>query len=376
MLYVLPAVLLLFSLAFVVVWAVDKLRRYLLWCALCFLCIGLAMLAQLVDIPVDDGQNTMLTATVYVLGALAGGHGILRRSGLSLPLWFCIASLVLILGGIICFLYLYPSLLGRVYVLNLGLACVILGIVWYLRGLVHGSPADKLILGMLVLVAVQFFPRTLLTAHSIVSEDTPVDFAFTPFWQWTVFSTAVAAVIAGLVLFAAAGADRFDELVHERDSDPLTGLLNRRGLEAHMLAMERNNISGWVVACDIDYFKTINDVYGHATGDAVLKEFADVLQSHLRSRDLAARTGGEEFILYLDDMPSDAAFALVENIRESVTTHEFSRLSTGVNVTCSFGVVRLRHKDDLWQAVERADKVLYAAKEAGRDRTLFEENFS
>ena len=143
-----------------------------------------------------------------------------------------------------------------------------------------------------------------------------------------------------------------------------------------MLAMERNNISGWVVACDIDYFKTINDVYGHATGDAVLKEFAEVLQSHLRSRDLAARTGGEEFILYLDDMPSDAAFALVENIRESVTTHEFSRLSTGVNVTCSFGVVRLRHKDDLWQAVERADKVLYAAKEAGRDRTLFEENFS
>ncbi|MFD2652308.1 GGDEF domain-containing protein [Brucella rhizosphaerae] len=376
MLYVLPAVLLLFSLAFVIVWAVDKLRLYLLWCALCFLCIGLAMLSQLVDIPADDGQNTMLTTVIYVAGTLAGGQGILRRSGLSLPLWFCVASLALVLGGVIYFIYPHPSLLGRVYVLNLGLACMILAIVWYLRSLVYGSPADKLILGMLVLVAVQFFPRTLLTAHSIVSEGTPVDFAFTPFWQWTVFSTAVAAVIAGLVLFAAAGADRFNELVHERDSDPLTGLLNRRGLETRMLAKGRGNISGWIVACDIDYFKTINDVYGHATGDAVLKEFTDVLQAHLRSRDLTARTGGEEFILYLDDLPSDAAFALVETIRQNVKAHEFSRLSNGAKVTCSFGVVRLRHKDDLWQAVERADKVLYAAKEAGRDRTLFEENVS
>ncbi|MFC7065605.1 GGDEF domain-containing protein [Brucella rhizosphaerae] len=143
-----------------------------------------------------------------------------------------------------------------------------------------------------------------------------------------------------------------------------------------MLAKGRGNISGWIVACDIDYFKTINDVYGHATGDAVLKEFTDVLQAHLRSRDLTARTGGEEFILYLDDLPSDAAFALVETIRQNVKAHEFSRLSNGAKVTCSFGVVRLRHKDDLWQAVERADKVLYAAKEAGRDRTLFEENVS
>lgn len=99
-----------------------------------------------------------------------------------------------------------------------------------------------------------------------------------------------------------------------------------------MLAKGRGNISGWIVACDIDYFKTINDVYGHATGDAVLKEFTDVLQAHLRSRDLTARTGGEEFILYLDDLPSDATFALVETIRQNVKAHEFSRLSNGARL--------------------------------------------
>lgn len=371
MLYVLPAVLHLFALAFVIVWVTDKLRHYLLWCALCFFCIGLAMLLQLVDIPVDEGRNTLLTATIYVLGTLAGGQGVLRRSGLSLPRWFCVISFVAVLGGILGFLYLDPSLLGRIYVLNFGLACIILTIVWYLRSLIHGSGADRLIVVMLLLVALQFFPRTLLTAHLIVGDDTSVDFAFTPFWQWTVFSTAVASVIAGLVLFAAAGADRFRELVQERDSDPLTGLLNRRGLEARMSEAGRSHISGWIVACDIDHFKMINDVYGHAAGDKVLKTFAELLKSKSRPRDLMARTGGEEFILYLDDLPSDAAFTMVETIRENVKAHAFSHLAQGANVTCSFGVVRIGHKDDLWQAIERADAVLYAAKQAGRDQTLF-----
>lgn len=376
MLYVLPAVLMLFSLAFVVVGAMDKLRRHLLWCALCFFCIGLAMLSQLVDIPADDGVNTLLTTTIYVVGTLSGGQGILLRSARRLPLWFGIVSFGLIVGGVVYFLHVQPNAINRIYVVNFGLACMILTFVWYLRGLARGSVADQLILGMLFLVAVQFFPRTLLTAHSIVGDDTAADFAFTPFWQWTVFSTAVAGVIAGLVLFAAAGADRFRELVYERDTDPLTGLLNRRGLETGMNALERGRFSGWVVACDIDYFKTINDIYGHATGDTVLTEFAAILRSYCTDRHLTARIGGEEFVICLEDMPSDAAFELVESIRRSVKTRVFSRLSKDTSLTCSFGVVRLGHKDDFWRAVERADKVLYEAKEAGRDRTLFEDRIS
>lgn len=362
----------LFSLAFVVVGAIDKLRRHLLWCALCFFCIGLAMLSQLVDIPADDGVNTLLTTIIYVIGTLSGGQGILRRSAFRLPVWFAIVSFVLIVGGVLYFLYVQPDVVSRIYVVNFGLACMILTFFWYLRGLAHGSVADQLILGMLFLVAVQFFPRTLLTAHSTVGYDTAADFAFTLFWQWTVFSTAVAGVIAGLVLFAAAGADRFSELVYERDTDLLTGLLNRRGLETRMNAMENGHFSGWVVACDIDYFKTINDIYGHATGDAVLAEFADILRSYCTDPHLTARVGGEEFVICLIDMPRDAAFELVESIRISVKTRAFSRISSNANLTCSFGAVRLGRDDDFWQAVERADKVLYEAKEAGRDRTLFE----
>ena len=98
MLYVLPTVFLLFSLAFVIVWAMEKLRFYLLWCALCFFCIGIGMLSQLIDIPVDEGKNTLVTAALYVVGALAGGHGILSRSGIKIALWFCILSFSSIIG--------------------------------------------------------------------------------------------------------------------------------------------------------------------------------------------------------------------------------------------------------------------------------------
>ncbi|MDR6432596.1 GGDEF domain-containing protein [Brucella pseudogrignonensis] len=371
MLYVLPAVFILFSLAFVIVGVIDKLRRHLLWCAVCFICIGFAMLSQLVDIPADDENNTLLTTGIYVLGALAGGQGILRRSGLSLSVGFSIVSIVLIMGGVLWFLYPQPNAIGRIYVVNFGLAFMILAFVWYLRGLVHGSVADKLILGMLLLVSMQFFPRTLLTAKSIVGEDTGIDFSFTPFWQWTVFSTAVAGVIAGLVLFAAAGADRLSELEHERDRDPLTGLLNRRGLEARILETERSHLSGWIVACDIDHFKAINDLHGHAAGDAVLREFSDILQSYSGDRNLTARIGGEEFILYLDDMPSDEALVLVETIRETVNDRQFARLSEGQQVTCSFGAAKLETHGDFWETVEAADKILYAAKKAGRNRTFF-----
>lgn len=329
------------------------------------------MLSQLLDIPVDDGNNTLVTTTLYVVGALAGGHGILSRSCIKIPFWFCILSFLSIIVGVAYFIYIRPSLIGRVYVVNFGLACMILTYVCYLRKIVYGRKADKLIVGMLLLVGIHFFPRTLLTVHSI-TDDTLVDFAFTSFWQWTVFSTAVAGVIAGLVLFAAASSDRLEEIAHERDSDHLTGLLNRRGMETHIKALRGRDLSGWIVACDIDYFKTINDDFGHAVGDIVLKEISGVLQLLAQNSKFIARSGGEEFIIYLDDYSPDDAFLLIENVRESVKKLNLSSLGIGENITCSFGAVKLVRQDQFALALERADKLLYAAKKAGRNRTLME----
>ncbi len=108
----------------------------------------------------------MLSAAFYVGGTLVGGYGILQRSGLRLTSAFYILSFALIVGGVWYYCYIEPDLLSRVYVLNLGMATLILSFAWQARRLFKGPLVDKLLLVMLVLVALQFVPRTLLTARS------------------------------------------------------------------------------------------------------------------------------------------------------------------------------------------------------------------
>ncbi|MBB5700258.1 diguanylate cyclase (GGDEF)-like protein [Ochrobactrum daejeonense] len=372
--FVLPVVLLLFSFAFFAAWLSDRGRQFLLSCGACFLLIGIALLIQLGDLPSEDRLNTVLSAAFYIGGTLAGGHGVLLRSDLRLSAGFYILSFAVIVGGVAYFCYVESRLLERVYVLNLGMAALILFFAWRVRSLLKGALVDKLLLAMLVLVALQFVPRTLLTARSLLGELGADNFAMTVFWQWTVFSTAVAAVITGFVLLAAAGYDRIDELVHERDSDPLTGLLNRRGLEERYgaLSQTKKGRSGWIAVCDIDYFKALNDAYGHAAGDMVLREFAGIVRKTIGEHPLIARTGGEEFVIFVEDMHPDNVFQLLERVRTSIGTHRFVRLSKDASVTCSLGCARLNEGGDLWQVVDRADKILYAAKKEGRNRTYVE----
>lgn len=372
--FVLPAVLLLFSLAFFTAWLSDRGRRFLVPYGACFLLIGIAMLVQLGNVPADENLNTVLSAAFYVGGALAGGYGILQRSGLRLQPAFYALSFALIVGGVWYYCYVKPDLLSRVYVLNLGMATLILSFAWRARRLFRGPLVDKLLGAMLVLVALHFLPRTFLTAGSLLGNVNDDDFTRTVFWQWTVFSTAVAAVLTGFALLGAAGYDRITELSRERDSDPLTGLLNRRGLEMRYNALShtKNGQSGWVAVCDIDYFKALNDAYGHAAGDAVLQEFAGILRKLLGERSLIARTGGEEFVICVHEMQADNVFQLLEGIRRNIEGHPFQCLPEEINVTCSIGCVRLTEQGDFWQTVDKADKILYAAKKGGRNRTYVE----
>lgn len=370
--FVLPTVLLLFSLAFFTAWLSDRCRQFLVFCSVCFLLIGVAMLVQLGDVPSDDSLNTVLSAGFYVSGVLVGGYGVLQRSGLHFAPAFYMVSFALIVGGVWYYCYIEPNLLSRVYVLNLGMAALILLFAWKARCLRKGSLVDKLLLAMLVLAALQFVPRTLLTARSLLGEVDGENFAMTVFWQWTVFSTAVAAVLTGFALLAAACFDRIGELSQERDSDPLTGLLNRRGLEVRYGDRAKKRAPGWVAVCDIDYFKALNDAYGHATGDAVLKEFAGILRKLLGERSLIARTGGEEFVICLHDMHASNVLQLMEEVRQSIEKHRFQRLPKETSVTCSIGCVRLSEQGDFWQTIDKADKALYAAKKGGRNRTYME----
>ena len=162
-------------------------------------------------------------------------------------------------------------------------------------------------------------------------------------------------------------------------TDMLTGLPNRRHFELQYEQIwelsKRNNLRLSVVICDIDFFKKINDTYGHLVGDLVLKKIAEILKStSKRSTDYIARIGGEEFILILPDADEAHARAFCDMIRLHMQRLriEVDESTVLEDITFSFGVSTLVPKDDMWEktALKQADDALYKAKENGRNTVV------
>ncbi len=161
---------------------------------------------------------------------------------------------------------------------------------------------------------------------------------------------------------------------HLAATDELTELYNRRyfndRLSAAISAARRHSYHLSMIMIDLDHFKKVNDTYGHSAGDLVLKTFADLLRDMMRAEDVAARWGGEEFIIILPHTPGDAAAALAERIRAAF--EQQSDRATAIVLSASFGVVQLHESDDADTLISRADAALYRAKREGRNRVVVE----
>ncbi len=184
-------------------------------------------------------------------------------------------------------------------------------------------------------------------------------------------------VIIALVLIVGVSAAThalFDaELQHRNEAilDPLTGVLNRQGLERRFHELvEQARLTGAPISlliCDLDHFKLINDHHGHATGDAVLRDAALALRRQLRSFELIYRLGGEEFAIVLPGATAPDAEALGERLAETIRAcrSEEPRLTTSIGVATQWGADL-----DFRSLYEAADRALYEAKAAGRDRVI------
>jgi len=157
-------------------------------------------------------------------------------------------------------------------------------------------------------------------------------------------------------------------------TDDLTGLPNRRGfLDASKVELTRARRSGRpvsIVMADIDHFKQVNDRFGHAGGDAVLRSVAQVLRASIRTEDIAARWGGEEFILLLPETDLAGARQAAEKVRLAIAALDIPVEGTPIRVTASFGVAAHDLERSLDATIADADRALYRAKEKGRDRVV------
>jgi diguanylate cyclase len=169
----------------------------------------------------------------------------------------------------------------------------------------------------------------------------------------------------------------------EANTDQLTGLLNRRGLEKsliHVIQQAHTNAAPLsVIMIDIDHFKRINDTHGHLVGDNVLQIVAHTIRDGIKGQDIAARYGGEEFVILLPDTPLAGGAALADKIRTLFENQTWRTRTTGQaigKITISAGVALYRPDEEPNTTVRRADEALYASKKNGRNQVTSEDQLS
>jgi diguanylate cyclase (GGDEF)-like protein len=214
------------------------------------------------------------------------------------------------------------------------------------------------------IVAVSFFACGYVLAHQgqLILTARPAN------WAEDINSIAVIAGLTGigtlsLTLNQARIANR-----HKRDAmtDALTGLLNRRAI-LHDPA-SHVPLGTTLVAMDLDHFKTINDRFGHDSGDQTLKAFADLILANVRSTDIAARIGGEEFCIILSDPDPRVSATIAERIRAQIEAMTIPTGSGSIRTTVSAGIAHSKGTETIQSLLLRADEALYEAKAAGRNR--------
>ncbi len=321
------------------------------------------------------GRESWLFLLVNILSIIVSALlalGFRQRAGLKAGAWLYLAAglaLVPILtGSIILAPTGWPSrsvpLLFRAIVLA-GAAAVVVA-----PGK-RANMAERSVIGMLLLFAL--FNVT-VSAVAIASGLSGGRYGDLDRW---ILLLGLPAAYAGMGLFimfllAADLAERMRQLAAR---DPLTGALNRRGFEEAAARAVANAVRHHqpltLALADLDRFKTVNDLHGHPTGDALLRRFADGIADAIRQGDLFGRLGGEEFVLLLVNTPGDQAMAVIDRLRREVGTLALPT-QPPLTVTTSFGVAELSPGDaTLDGLIARADAALYQSKQSGRDRVTF-----
>jgi diguanylate cyclase (GGDEF)-like protein len=163
--------------------------------------------------------------------------------------------------------------------------------------------------------------------------------------------------------------NQIGDLKRDAETDPLTGANNRRAFQFKLKQLALLEMPFSVLALDIDYFKRINDNYGHNVGDEVLKKQTQILNRFSRDGDMVARTGGEEFVLLLKETSLEDAFLMAERLRIAISEETFDVVG---NITVSIGIAAWSLSDEI--SVEKtlslADQALYEAKRQGRNRSV------
>lgn len=315
-----------------------------------------------------DLVTTVVANACTLGGMMLNAEGFKRYAGGPWPWWSRPYPLLLILIPTSAwFTFVEPSVNARILLFS---ACAMTALTGVACGLWHATGGKRL---RLVTALFAGFAAFMLIRVALTAAEAPMASFMNAGW---LHATALllylvfiplknfGILLDGVRLLLA-------DIARQARTDPLTGLLNRRGLQemamlAHAQSQRRRSPLS-VLMLDIDHFKSINDHHGHSVGDAVLQAVARLLQKQLRAGDVCARVGGEEFLVLLPDTAPEPALQVAEKLRAGIAALD---LGAAGPCTASFGMTRWDPDTPFDGVAQAADRALYRAKDSGRNKVV------
>lgn len=366
---VVPATSLLLGLSLVAAWYALREQRYLLWLAAGYILTGIPLGVQSLMSNVQMAHWTVGTGALYCAGALATAQGFAARIGGRVAPAAALLVMTLTLALLFYFSRVDNVDEARMLVLNTGMALLLgLPLPQLFRSPLDSALERLLRLSFLVLVVYSLLRPVVV--FGLASQPLSSELSRSGLWLWMLAINLMLNLWFVFLVLGNVVHGLVERLRHERNHDPLTLLLNRRAFfEVASQRLAGNRSQQWaVLACDVDHFKRINDTWGHAAGDHVLRHMGTLLRGMVRPHDIVARFGGEEFVLLLRCQNIDNAHAIADRIRDTLAATPCSPIKEAL--TASFGVTLLAHARDLSAALERADRAVYQAKRSGRNQVV------
>lgn len=232
-----------------------------------------------------------------------------------------------------------------------------------------------------VLTAAFLFIALVLTGQCVLYIAAPTPSLALGEWRVSVWGTLIqytgllGSIVLTFAVFIATSYDAIERYRHQAHTDALTGLLNRQGLDSRLASLSslhfpETAMPTGVIMADIDHFKRINDLFGHAFGDMVLARFGALFQPGVGMQICAARMGGEEFLLLLPGANLESATAIADEIRANFVAQSWAPHAPNSRFTASMGVTLVQAGEPFANAIKRADDLLYTAKRLGRNCTV------
>jgi len=362
----------IFCIALLAIWRNNRTLNYIrvfgLSYAIRSLCFGIFYFAFSLENPVlRYSANIFLLFAIMLLSI-----GLSNRRGRRPRYGALVAIGALTLGPLHYYQFMDPNLLARVIILNSGLAVLSVLMLLDVARAPRRTPVEQVLLGLLLVSFAGYLLRPLF----LIASGTSGQRFESSYWLVVSISDALICAMTAVGVLAVIASDVMDGIKSDALIDTLSGLFNRRGFEPRALRAMARQTAGKPVAIilsDLDHFKSINDLFGHSSGDLIIRHFSDVLKEEAPGGAIIARLGGEEFAIMLPSGAAVSAHELAEEIRTAFKQTALDVMSSEASPTASFGVAIAREDENLQALMDRADRALYRAKGDGRDRVHLSE---